>query len=162
MTATIFVGAKSIERQHALPEDRTGKRGVEGGVRPLKLQNPFVKMRQGALQPLTDYVAIGYNLLKGNPDGDYVLGGLDSGIKLTRSIFRESYAKGKTHYYNGETVPLPDQVTFQSTQSCSSRQKVNVYSGTSSYQKKLGISVSATGKIFNQLLCIHLLHCYSL
>ena len=150
LTATIFVEAKSIEGQPALAEDSTGKR--EGGVRPLQLQNPFVKMRQGSLQPFTEYVAIGYNLLKGNPDGDYTHGGVDPGIELSRRIFNLTYNGGKDYYYNGKMAPVPDQVAFQSTHSCSSHQIVKVFSGTSSYQDNLDISTDVEGKIFIQLI----------
>ena len=102
----------------------------------------------GALSLVTDFVAIGYNLLKGNPEGVGLEGGgLDPGLKLTRRIFKFTYALEKEVYYNGERTSVPDQVYFHQVHSCSSAQKVNVYSGTSSYQKKLDLNIGTEGTL---------------
>lgn len=109
----------------------------------------------GPLSLVTDFVAIGYNLLNGNPDGDFSRGGLDPGLRLTRRIFKLTYNRSKTIYYKGQSASIPDQVDFQHSPSCASGQRVNVYSGTASYQKKLSKNLNVGGDaraIFNSVL----------
>lgn len=92
-----------------------------------------------------DFVGIGYDLLKGNPEGDFTEGGIDPGYRLSRNIFKRTYEEGKEGLYNGETVKIPDQMEYQTLSSCSSKETTSVYHGTESYQKKLDINTDVEG-----------------
>ncbi len=95
---------------------------------------------------LTDYMTLGYNYLDGNPEGgSFLLGGKDPGLRSGRPVFKLTYALGKKVYYNGKTLDEPDQVKFQNAAYCSSQKTVQLYSGTSSYQKKLDLHVAVSG-----------------
>jgi hypothetical protein len=98
------------------------------------------------LTSVTRYVGVGYNLLKGSPDGDFLRGGVDPGILVNRIIFDFSYDEGKEAYYSGKVVKVPDQVNFQPIESCSARKHASAYSGEKSYQKSLKYGVNAKGK----------------
>lgn len=50
------------------------------------------------LTTITRYVGVGYNLLRGSPDGDFERGGVDPGILSTGVIFEFTYDKGKEAY----------------------------------------------------------------
>ena len=99
----------------------------------------------GPLTLATDYIAIGYDYLKGNPDGDFASGGLDRGLKLSRRVFKFTYDNNDRTIYNGVVSSLPDQVAFQATASCEAKETSYAYSGTSSYQRKLDFSIKAEG-----------------
>ena len=47
--------------------------------------------------------------------------------------------------FDGQSRSLPDQVAFQTVDSCSSHESTNAYSGTASYQKKLNAGVTVAG-----------------
>ena len=98
------------------------------------------------LSAVTRYVGVGYNLLKGSPDGDFDQGGKDPGILATHEIFDFTYDEGKDVFFNHEEVKVPDQVNVQPLSSCSSRSQKNAYSGAKSYQKSLGGGVGLGGK----------------
>ena len=89
------------------------------------------------LYPITRYAGMGYNLLRGNPEGDFERGGNDPGLLNTRWIFNLTYTLNREGLYNSKTVTVPDQVEFQPTQSCASRSLTKAYSGQTSYQKEL-------------------------
>lgn len=91
---------------------------------------------------------MGYNLLEGNPEGDFNRGGVDPGIKSTRFIFKQTFSSSQTNtiFYRGQKMRVPDQVTFHQTQSCVKSSSTNAYSGQSSYKKELSLSVQAEGK----------------
>ena len=36
------------------------------------------------LSLVTHYAGVGYNIIRGNPEGDFNRGGIDAGIKVTR------------------------------------------------------------------------------
>lgn len=92
------------------------------------------------------FVGIGYNILSGNPEGDFNIGGLDPGFKLAREIFKRTYDEGKTAVYEGEEIAIPDQMEYQSAYSCSSVETSYSYIGAKSYQDKLSINVKVKGK----------------
>lgn len=48
-----------------------------------------------ALYPIARYAGMGYNILRGNPEGDFVQGGRDPGIHDTRWIFNLTYMSNK-------------------------------------------------------------------
>ena len=91
------------------------------------------------------YVGVGYNLLKGNPEGgDMRNGGLDPGLLITRKIFKLTWNTNKTSVDNRSSVP--DQVTFAPRSSCVTSNKKEVFSGAKNYQKKLFADVQVSGK----------------
>ena len=92
--------------------------------------------------PIDSYIGIGYDLLKGNPEGDFTLGGLDPGLRL-RSIFKLTDAGGKPIPRNSQN--LPTQIEYTRVHTCSSVHRVNAFSGTRSYQKKLDVNVKTSG-----------------
>ena len=92
------------------------------------------------------FVGIGYDLLHGNPEGDYNLGGIDPGFKLARNIFKRTYDQNKKVTYEGREVLIPDQMDYQSVYGCSSVEVATAYSGAFSYQKKLSTNVDTSGK----------------
>ena len=91
------------------------------------------------------FVGVGYNLLKGNPEGgDVSNGGVDPGLLITRKIFKLTWNTNKTSVDNRFSVP--DQVTFAPRSSCVTTNKKEVFSGAKSYQEKLNADVKVSGK----------------
>ena len=97
------------------------------------------------LSLVTRYAGMGYNLLMANPEGDFNLGGVDPGIKTTNFIFKHTYSKGKKAFYRGQSLNVPDQVTFHASSSCAKSQTTNAFSGQSSYRKELSVNVEGSG-----------------
>lgn len=112
----------------------------------LMLDEELADEEADQLTALTRYVGIGYNLLKGSPDGDFLSGGVDPGVLTTRTIFDFTYKEGKDAYYMDATVQVPDQVNFQPIASCSTNSRASVYSGAKSYQNSLNFGINAKGK----------------
>ena len=104
------------------------------------------------LSLVTRYAGTGYNLIKGNPEGDFNYGGIDPGLKVTNVIFTHTYARGKKAYYRGRAMQVPDQVNFHMSQSCASSHSVQAYSGRKSYMKELETSVSISGTLSNTII----------
>ena len=91
------------------------------------------------------FVGVGYNLLKGNPEGgDVSNGGVDPGLLITRKIFQLTWNTNKKSVDNRFSVP--DQVTFAPRLSCVTTYKKDVFFGSKSYQEKLNVDVQVTGK----------------
>ena len=91
------------------------------------------------------FVGVGYNLLKGNPEGgDVTNGGVDPGLLITRKIFKLTWNTNKKSVDN--RISVPDQVTFAPRSSCVTTNKKEVFSGAKSYQEKLNADVQVSGK----------------
>ena len=90
------------------------------------------------------FVGVGYNLLKGNPEGDVTNGGVDPGLLITRKIFKLTWNTNKKSVDN--RISVPDQVTFAPRSSCLPTNKKEVFSGSKSYQEKLKADVQVSGK----------------
>ena len=90
-----------------------------------------------ALYPIARYAGMGYNILRGNPEGDFNHGGRDPGVHVTRWIFNLTYTSDKKGRYGNKTVAVPDQVEFHPTQSCAYQSRKIAYSGQTSYQHEL-------------------------
>ena len=91
------------------------------------------------------YIGVGYNLLEGNPEGGAVSnGGVDPGLLFTRKVFKLTWDTNKVSM-DGSTS-LPDQVSFAPRQSCVKTNSKEVVTGSKSYQKKLNLDVSSSGK----------------
>ena len=97
------------------------------------------------LSLVTRYAGLGYNIIRGNPEGDFNRGGIDPGIKTTRVILAHTSRMGKRAFYLGRAMELPDQIKFHEVQSCASSHSINAYSGRKSYMKELETSVSVGG-----------------
>lgn len=102
---------------------------------------------ENSINVVTDYISIGYNLLEGNPEGEFSEGGLDPGLNLARKIFKFTFEEEKTGAYHGQVVNIPDQITFKEVNSCASKESVKLFSGTKSYQEKLDIKVKVEGMV---------------
>ena len=82
------------------------------------------------------FVGVGYNILKANPDGDLAsYGGVDPGLLYTRRIFELS----------GGTAPR--ELVYEERYSCTEIQKTTIFYGTKSYQDKLGVGIKASGTL---------------
>ena len=98
------------------------------------------------LTSITRYVGVGYNLLKGSPEGDFDRGGADPGILINRGvIFEFTYDEGKEAIFFNEKVQVPDQVDFHPTETCVKMSGESVFSGAKSYQDSLNFGISPSG-----------------
>ena len=90
------------------------------------------------------YMGVGYDLIKGNPDGDdFTTGGVDPGLRL-RYIFKLTDNSGTM--LSPVSGVWPIQVGYSPpVHACSSAHEVNAFSGSQSYQSKLDVSVDAEG-----------------
>ena len=96
-----------------------------------------------ALYPITRYAGMGYNFLRGNPEGDFIRSGKDPGILNTRWIFNLTYSMGSEGYYGGKTVAVPDQVNFHPMETSTKQSSTRAYSGQTSYQEELNRNINA-------------------
>lgn len=104
-------------------------------------------MQNDKLSLLTLYAGVGYDLITGSPEGDFDVGGVDPGIKVTRKIFKMSYNKNKKAYYSNKALNVPDQVVFHATEACTSSDAVSIFVGEKSYQSALSVNVHAEGNL---------------
>ncbi|XP_052803017.1 uncharacterized protein LOC128233396 [Mya arenaria] len=80
------------------------------------------------------HVGVSYNLLKGNPDGEYwSTGGEDPGVDLTRKIFTISSGN------------QPPEVIMEHHDGCQNSHGFNLFYSPESYQEKLFINVQTSG-----------------
>ena len=107
-----------------------------------------------ALSLATNFVAIGYNLLRGNPEGGFRNGGTDPGLRVSYRVLNITYNENRRIFYNGQTHSLPDQVNFQPVSSCSFHESSKAFIGTQSYQRKLSADVTSEGN-YNYKLTLH-------
>ena len=93
------------------------------------------------------FLGVGYNILKGNPDGGGKLleGGVDPGLLSTRKIFKLTWDTNKTSVDG--LYRVPDQVVFVHRSSCVETTTNEVFSGAKSYQDKLKVDVEASGEL---------------
>ena len=82
----------------------------------------LIDVKTDDLSLLTKYAGMPYNLIYGNPEGDYEIGGMDPGLEQTRKMIEFTYEEGKTAIYNGVELQVPDQVVFIAASSCASPQ----------------------------------------
>ena len=91
------------------------------------------------------FIGVGYNLLKGNPEGGKLqIGGIDPGLLLTRKVFKLSYDTNKLSV--DKKYQVPDQVRFAPRDSCVATESKDVVSGAESYQRELSVDVQSSGK----------------
>ncbi len=139
-------------RPTKLPNMPEAEQSVVSAVSSEPEQLGLTQQSGDLLTIITDYMTLGYNYLDGNPEGgSFLLGGKDPGLRSGRRVFKLTYALGKKVYYNGMTLEEPDQVEFQNAAYCSSEKTVHLYTGTSSYQKKLDLHVSVSASYSDPL-----------
>ena len=90
------------------------------------------------------YSGTGYNILKGNPEGDLKIRGRDPGLEATREVFAHTYSK-KEVYYGVRMLQIPDQISFHASHSCAAQHSERAISGRKSYSEELEGSVSLSG-----------------
>jgi len=89
------------------------------------------------------FLGVGYNILKGNPEGGKLShGGVDPGLLSTRKILKLTWDTKKTSV-DGK-FRVPDEVLFVHRSSCVEFTTNEVFSGAKSYQDKLKIDVKAS------------------
>ena len=91
------------------------------------------------------FLGVGYNILKGNPEGHLSNGGVDPGLLSTRKIFKLTWHSKKTS--TDGKFRVPDQVVFVHRSSCVESTTNEVFSGVKSYQDKLKLDVKASGEL---------------
>ena len=92
------------------------------------------------------FLGVGYNILRGNPDGSQLShGGVDPGLLSTRKIFKLTWDRKKTSVDG--LYRVPDQVVFVHRSSCVKTTSNEVFSGAKSYQDKLKVDVEASGEL---------------
>ena len=92
------------------------------------------------------FLGVGYNVLKGNPDGGELShGGVDPGLLSTRKIFKLTWDENETSVDG--LYRVPDQVVFVHRSSCVETTTNEVFSGAKSYQDKLKVDVEASGEL---------------
>ena len=92
------------------------------------------------------FLGVGYNILKGNPDGAKSSnGGVDPGLLSSRKIFKLTWDTKKTSV--DRLYQVPDQVVFVHRSSCVETTTNEVFSGAKSYQDKLKVDVEASGEL---------------
>ena len=57
-----------------------------------------------------NFIGVGYDILRGNPDGDLSKGGIDPELKITRKILKLTWNDGKLSV--NKKYKVPDQVVF--------------------------------------------------
>ncbi|KAJ8023274.1 hypothetical protein HOLleu_35640 [Holothuria leucospilota] len=98
---------------------------------------------QAPTPPAVRYIGVGYNLVKGNPEGGTLQnGGVDPGILPTRRILNLSYEE--EHFTADRRFKVPYEVQFSPRQSCVTETSISVFSGGQSYQRQLSVGVTAS------------------
>ena len=128
-----------------------------------KSQTEDVAESQTVDTSIAYYMGVGYDLIKGNPDGDdFTTGGVDPGLRL-RYIFKLTDNSGTT--LSPVSGVWPVQVGYSPpVHACSSAHEVNAFSGSQSYQSKLDVSVDAEGmadslmamQLYLHRICMHI------
>ena len=107
-----------------------------------------------ALSRVSRYAGMGYNILRGNPEGDFDIGGKDPGIKTTRWVFDHTYESGKKAFYQDHGMDVPDQINFHMTETCAASQSTRAFSGQTSYKDQLSTNIDASGKTLGTCTCM--------
>ena len=89
------------------------------------------------------FIGVKYDLLRGNPEGNNALGGVDPGFDKTKKIL-------KLTTEDGDAVPI--QICYEEKQSCATAKSSKIFGGTKRYQEKLSVDVSAEGMLLAFML----------
>lgn len=83
------------------------------------------------------YIGVGYNMIRGNPDGNFwAAGGDDPGLLSTRKVLTLSS-------YDA----VPAEVVYEHHDQCRNTHEFSFFSDPKSYQNKLLERVQSSGKI---------------
>ena len=92
-----------------------------------------------------NYLGVGYNLLKGNPDGGATSqDGSDPGLLPTRRIFELTWNQNKMS--DDKRYKVPDQARYYEHSSCVETTTSQMFTGGRSYQQNLLSDVKGEGK----------------
>ncbi|XP_041452750.1 uncharacterized protein LOC121405848 [Lytechinus variegatus] len=94
-----------------------------------------------------NFIGIGYDIIDGNPEGSYGIGGVDPGLLVTRRIFKMTHDLSKTSSDNMYSVP--DEVKFIHRSSAVTSSTHTTFYGESSYASKLSAQVDVAGSYEN-------------
>lgn len=84
------------------------------------------------------YIGVGYNMIRGNPDGNFwAAGGDDPGLLSTRKVLKLS---------SNDAVPA--EIVYEHHDQCRSAHEFAFFSDSKSYQNKLLERVKSSGNIF--------------
>nr|XP_054774222.1 uncharacterized protein LOC129282359 [Lytechinus pictus] len=90
-----------------------------------------------------NFIGIGYDIIDGNPEGSFGIGGVDPGLLVSRRIFKLSYDLSKTS--NDNLYSVPDEVAFIHRSSAVTSSTHTTFYGESSYASKLSAQVDVSG-----------------
>jgi hypothetical protein len=68
----------------------------------LEIDEEIAQEQIDQLSLVTRYTGTGYNLVRGNPEGDFNRGGIDPGIRTTNEIFSQHLRHGKESLLPGK------------------------------------------------------------
>ena len=113
------------------------------------MRKNFADTMQQDYLPLdpTRFVGVGYNLIRGAPEGTFEGGGSDPGIKVAHHIHRFTYNQNKKKDFLNKRYRVPDQVNYFLRSSCTKTDERRAYIGSKSYQSNLAASISAEGTV---------------
>lgn len=90
------------------------------------------------------FIGVGYNLLKGNPDGNFwSAGGDDPGLMTTRKILKLS------------TDDVPSEIVYEYRDVCRQSHEFALFYDPQSYQNKLLESITSSGRLYRNSECLH-------
>ena len=95
-----------------------------------------------AISDLSRLVSLGYNLIRGCPDGQFETGGSDPGIRTAQQIFKYSFDQDKT---DSNSLAEPDQVEFIDYANYTLDSYYYVFGGEKSYRDSMNDEVDAAG-----------------
>ena len=119
---------------------------MEEGISVVKQDLQAKDMQSDLLAAATRFVGVGYNYIRGSPEGDFSTGGRDPGVMITKHILKFTHTREKQAHFAGGTMNIPDQVNFQPENSCLRRDLARAYSGAKSYQEELSVATNVGGK----------------
>lgn len=91
------------------------------------------------------FIGVGYDILRGNPDGHPSKGGIDPELKTTRKILKLTWNEEKLSV--NKKYKVPDQIVFADPGAFPEKTVQEVFSGTRSYQDKLKAAVKVDGDV---------------
>ena len=98
----------------------------------------FLISDTGEISNVSRLVTLGYNLIRGSPEGEFEAGGNDVGIKPANQIFKFTFKLNSS--FN-----VPDQVNYTVHPNYNQTLSKSVYVGGQSYRDGLADGVSASG-----------------
>ena len=130
---------------HALKKTNAAKLEHTQNVTSVEDTQNATKLEDEQTAKGLNYLGVGYNLLKGNPDGGAASkDGSDPGLFPTRRIFELTWYQKKMS--DDKRYKVPDQVRYYEHSSCAESTTFQMFTGTKSYQQNLKSDVKGEGK----------------